>query len=173
MPELDGLPAIAPADVTNDDFVLIFDNSAATNKSRKATRTDFLKNVAFQGGNHNFGTSEIDTLTATTGTVVDLTVTTSLAFDAAATLQKMYRRTGPIVTAGTGPGTSETLALTVTGAAIADYVNISFSGPLPDGLMVQAWVSAADTVSVKFYNSAGGAIAGASYSTKIVVMRFA
>ncbi len=173
MPQLNELPVVETADVSNDDFLLLFDNSAATNKSRRVTRSNLLTDVARQGGNHNFGTSEIAALTATAATIIDLTVTTSLAFDSAATLLKMYRATGAIVTAGTAAGAAETLTFNIQGVAVGDYISISFSGPIPDGLMTQAWVSGANTVSVKFYNATSGAITGSSYSTKIVAMRFA
>ena len=43
MPELDELLAIDTSDVSDDDFVLIFDNSAPTSKSKKASRTNLLK----------------------------------------------------------------------------------------------------------------------------------
>lgn len=173
MPELNDLPEIDPADVSDDDFVLIFDNSAPTNKSKKATRANLLKNVAREGGNHNFGTSEFDVLTSNDATIVSLKVTTGLEFDTASILQKMYRATASIVTAGTAAGASETLTAAVTGVAVGDFVNLSFAAALPDGLMAQAWVSAADTISVKFYNATSGAIAGATYSAKIAVSRFA
>lgn len=173
MPELDDLPAIDPADVSDDDFILIFDNSAPSSKSKKSTRANFLKDVTRQGGDHSFGTVEADTMTVNDGTVVDLTVTTSLKFDSAATVQKMYRATTSIITAGTAAGTSETITTTVTGVAAGDFVNLSFAAALPDGLMAQAWVSADDTILVKFYNASSGAIAGATYSGKIAVTRFA
>lgn len=173
MPELNDLTEIDPVDVSDDDFLLIFDNSAPSNKSKKATRANFLKGVARDGGDHDFGTSEIDTLTATDGTVVNLTVTTQLEFDSAATVQKMYHATASIVTAGTAAGAAETITATVTGAATGDFVNLSFAAALPNGLMAQAWVSAADTVSVKFYNATSGAIAGATYTGKIAITRFA
>lgn len=173
MPRLDELPAVAPADVSDDDLLLLYDNSAATNKSRQVTRADLLKDVAREDGDHNFGTSEITALTATTSTIVDLTVTTSLEFDSAATLEKMFRLTGDVTTAGTASGAGETLTKTVTGAAAGDFVSIGFAAAIDDGLIVQAWVSAADTVSIRFFNTTSGAISGATYSSKIVVMRFA
>lgn len=173
MPELDDLPAIDPADVSDDDFILIFDNSAPSSKSKKSTRSNFLKDVARKGGDNNFAVVEIDDLTATDATSVNHTITTGLTFDSAATVRKMYRATTSIITAGTAAGASETILATVTGVAVGDFVNLSFAAALPDGLMAQAWVSAADTISVKFYNASSGAIAGATYSGKIAVTRFA
>lgn len=52
-------------------------------------------------------------------------------------------------------GAGETTTITVTGAALGDLVLASFSVALSDVLMT-AWVSAADTVSVRFQNESGG-----------------
>jgi hypothetical protein len=54
-----------------------------------------------------------------------------------------------------GAGTSTTV--TVTGAALGDFAEASFSRDL-QGITVTAWVSAADTVSVRFQNETGGPI---------------
>jgi hypothetical protein len=54
-------------------------------------------------------------------------------------------------------GTGVTTTLTVTGAALGDYVEPSFSNNL-QGIVLSAWVSAADTVSVRFQNETGSAI---------------
>ena len=64
MPELNEIIEIDPADVSDDDFLLIFDNSAPGSKSRKVTREHLFKDIAREGGNHNFGDVEIDDLTA-------------------------------------------------------------------------------------------------------------
>lgn len=53
-------------------------------------------------------------------------------------------------------GTGETTTVTVTGAALGDYAVASFSLDL-QGLIMTAWVSAADTVSVRFQHEVGGA----------------
>lgn len=173
MGELNGLTEIDPADVSDDDFFLIFDNSAPTTKSKKATRSNVLKGVAREGGDHNFGTSEIADLTATDATIVNLTVTTGLTFDTAATLQKMFYVAFSLVTAGTSPGNGETVTAALTGVQVGDHVTISFDAMLDDGLIVQAWVSAANTVSVRFYDADAGAIAGNTYAGSLAVMRFA
>lgn len=54
-----------------------------------------------------------------------------------------------------GDGTTETI--TVTGAAVIDYVDASFSLDL-QGITMTAWVSAADTVSVRLQNETGGTL---------------
>jgi len=55
-------------------------------------------------------------------------------------------------------GDGGTTAVTVTGAALGDYVTgVSFSLDL-QGITLTAWVSAANTVNVRFQNETGGAI---------------
>lgn len=54
-------------------------------------------------------------------------------------------------------GAGVTTTLTVEGAVLGDFVQASFSLDL-QGVMMVAWVSAADTVSVRFQNESGGAV---------------
>jgi len=54
-----------------------------------------------------------------------------------------------------GDGTTTTV--TVTGAVLGDYAEASFSNSL-QGIMMTAFVSAADTVSVRFQNETGGVL---------------
>ena len=54
-------------------------------------------------------------------------------------------------------GAGATTTVTVTGAALGDFARASFSLDL-QGITLTAWVSAADTVSVRFQNESGGAI---------------
>lgn len=51
-------------------------------------------------------------------------------------------------------GAGETTTVTVTGAALGDFVMVSFSLDTT-GLTITGWVSAADTVSVRFQNEVG------------------
>jgi hypothetical protein len=54
-------------------------------------------------------------------------------------------------------GAGETTTVTVTGAALGNFAEVSFSLDL-QGVTLTAWVSADDTVSVRFQNETGGAI---------------
>lgn len=54
-------------------------------------------------------------------------------------------------------GAGETTTVAVTGAALGDMAIASFSLDT-SGLTITAWVSAADTVSVRFQNESGGAL---------------
>lgn len=52
-------------------------------------------------------------------------------------------------------GAGETTTVTVTGAALGDFAEVSFS-LTTSGISITAWVSAANTVSVRFQNESGG-----------------
>lgn len=60
--------------------------------------------------------------------------------------------------------------MAVTGAALGDFARASFSVDL-QGVTLTAWVSAADTVSVRFQNGTAGAIDLASATLRVRVDR--
>lgn len=62
-------------------------------------------------------------------------------------------------------GQGVTTTVTVTGALLGDYAEASFSLDL-QGITLTAWVSAADTVSVRFQNETGAPIDLASGTIK-------
>ena len=74
--------------------------------------------------------------------------------------------TPPSLAAGVGG----TAAVTVTGAALGDYVVASFSNSL-QGIQLSADVSAADTVTAIFYNGTGGTIDLASGTLRARVVK--
>jgi hypothetical protein len=67
-------------------------------------------------------------------------------------------------------GTGTTTTVTVTGAALGDFALCSFSLDL-QGIGVTAYVSAADTVSVRFQNESGGTLDLASGTLKARVWK--
>lgn len=63
----------------------------------------------------------------------------------------------------------QTTTVTVTGAALGDFVaGVSFGVDL-QGITVNAYVSAADTVSIRLQNESGGAIDLASTTVRVLV----
>lgn len=66
--------------------------------------------------------------------------------------------------------TGVTTTLTLTGAALGDLVVASFSLDL-QGITMTAWVSAANTVSVRFQNESGGVVDLASGTLKARLLR--
>lgn len=71
-------------------------------------------------------------------------------------------------------GSFETLTFGVTGAALGDPVTLGIpSTVMTDGrLDYQAWVSAADTISVRFLNLSGVAVNPAAATFKVSVVKF-
>lgn len=67
-------------------------------------------------------------------------------------------------------GAGETTTVTVTGAVLGDFALASFSLDL-QGIGVTAWVSAADTVSVRLQNETGGALNLAQGTLRALVWR--
>lgn len=68
-------------------------------------------------------------------------------------------------------GAGETTTVTVTGAALGDFVDaVSFSLDT-QGIMLNGWVSAADTVSVRFQNESGGQLNIGSGTLRAMVRR--
>ncbi len=67
-------------------------------------------------------------------------------------------------------GAGVTTTVTVTGAVLGDLVNVSFSLDL-QGISLTAYVSAANTVSVRFQNETGGALDLASGTLRCRIVR--
>lgn len=68
-------------------------------------------------------------------------------------------------------GAGETTTLTVTGASLGDQVVASFSNDL-QGIILHAWVSAANTVSVRFQNETGATVDLASGTIRVRIIKF-
>lgn len=67
-------------------------------------------------------------------------------------------------------GIGATTTITITGAVVGDYVVVSFSNDL-QGIVLTGYVSAVDTVSVRFQNSTAGAIDLASGTLRARIIR--
>lgn len=67
-------------------------------------------------------------------------------------------------------GAGDTTTVTVTGASLGDFAEASFGVNL-SGITLTAWVSAANTVSVRFQNESGGILDLASSTLKVQVRK--
>lgn len=66
----------------------------------------------------------------------------------------------------------ETQTLTVTGAVLGDYVEVSFTVALDTALILNAQVTAADTVTIQFHNPSSGSVTrAAGYAVVNVISR--
>lgn len=70
-----------------------------------------------------------------------------------------------------GGGLSQSLTVTVPGAEVGDIVQLGLDSAPPAGLHFQAWVSAADTVTVRATNVQSGAIDPAAQTFRIKVCK--
>lgn len=67
-------------------------------------------------------------------------------------------------------GAGSTSTRTVAGAALGDFVLVSFGVDLA-GITVTAYVSAANTVAIRVQNESGGAVDLASTTVRIAVLK--
>lgn len=98
--------------------------------------------VQFDESNNFLGTVTVNATSAGTGSEV----------------RRLYKGSATYDPPNLADGAGATTTVTVTGAALGDFVDgVSFSLDL-QGITVTAWVSSANTVSVRFQNETGGAI---------------
>jgi hypothetical protein len=76
---------------------------------------------------------------------------------------------GALDVASLADGVGATSAITVTGAALGDYTIASLAVDVA-GITVTSYVSATDTVSVRFQNESGGTLDLASATLRILVL---
>jgi hypothetical protein len=162
--EITELTELLAADVADGDELPIYDVSAGSGNAKKIKRGSLLNGVARDGGDHNFGTSEITDLT---------TQNAQIGFTAGATLTKVLHSSASPTFGSISADAGETQTVTLTGATTSDQLTWAFTEAVPDGIIPQAWISAADTVSIRLYNTTGSPIAGASYGMRLTALRFA
>ena len=77
---------------------------------------------------------------------------------------------GALDFASTADGATDDQTITLTGAAIGDLVVLGTPTPAA-GTWYQAWVSAADTVTIRLHNESGAAVDPAGATFNVMVMR--
>ena len=169
MVELNALTAIDPADVSDDDLVLIFDSAAPSGNSKKATRAQFLAGVARNGQDATLGIVDAAEVNAPVSALNTLTVATGLVIGA--TVSKVLTATASLAVPDILAAASATVTMTVTGAAVGDLVLLGLPAGLSAGMIVRGDVTGANTVTVRLYNATAATIAAASYSVKAVAVR--
>jgi hypothetical protein len=119
------------------------------------------------------GTTTSSRDTAVRGDILrDLIVQFNKAVD---DLEKLRAAVGGLVGSATYDAASladaagATTTVTVTGAAVGDFVTAVSHGVALEGITVTGWVSAANTVSVRFQNESGGVLDLASGTLRVRV----
>lgn len=169
MVTIPNLPAQSPANVSDDDLIIIYDMSGGLNPTRKVSVGDFLASAVRTSGANTTDDLTLDNLTITAGNANTLVVITSITLGA--TLQRVLAATASIAVPSLAAGASADLSLTVTGAAVNDVVVVNCLSDAADGLLFRSRVSASDTVEIQATNASGASFAGATYSFKAVVIR--
>lgn len=165
---LDQLPLQDVGNVSDDDLLLIWETGAGSSPSRKVTVGSLKSDLPRTAGNADFSDVTATDVTATTGAINALEVATSLTLGAAIT--KVLAGALSVTASTLAAGVTEDKTAALAGALTTDTVMFSISG-LPAGLIVSAWVSAADTVTFRLFNATSGPITGAAYTARTVAIR--
>jgi hypothetical protein len=169
MPEINALP-VATA-MTDDDLFVIYENGAASNKSRQITKANALTGYIATGDAATLGVVDADELNAPIGAIDTLAVATSLTIGAE--IEKILSATGTLTLGNILSGAEGSGTVTVTGAVTGDQAILQLPSTFPLGLLLsRAVVTGANTVTAYFFNPTGGTINGAGYSVRASVIRF-
>jgi hypothetical protein len=163
------LPDTVQGDVTDSLVVVVYDASA-TDKTRRATRGVLLHDVLRTAGAESLASLVVTTLTGTNASINTLTVTDGILWNSGEKVQKLIAKTVSAAPSDITASAYEDVAVTISGAATTDLVLLGWAEALPAGLMAQAWPSAADTVTIRFTNTIGTTITGASYAARIMAI---
>jgi hypothetical protein len=104
------------------------------------------------------------------GTYLGSGVTGTTMFGCSGGLASILAGSATYDPANLADGAGVTTTVTATGAAVGDFAEASFSNAL-QGIILTAWVSASDTVSVRFQNESTGAIDLASGTLRVRVRK--
>ena len=134
-----------------------FEADADTGRRRSAA--DTMRDVAG-------GTDVVEYTATTVKPLVDLDASAGLKVGSGAEVTKTLKGTGT-PPSSVGATTAGSFNITVTGAAVGDPVFIGWD--VDAQLVFSGSVSAADTVTVSYYNPTGGSIATATTAVALVL----
>ena len=147
---INDLTAISTGDITDDVMLAVYDPNAPSDNTKKASRAQLLSSVG-------------------PVVVADLTVTkmSAMTFAGGSGISDMVAADLAVTHSDIVAGASEDVAVTLADAAATDLLLSSFVGALPAGLLCQAWISAANTVTFRLFNATSGTITGAIYTSPL------
>lgn len=114
----------------------------------------------------------ITTATATTANTGTLTASTSIAVGGGTAITKILTATQTIDFANILTTAKEDVTVAVTGAAVGNVVTLGLPAAPAAGLGFMAYVSAADTVTIRAFNYTGVAVDAASASYRVTVLKY-
>jgi len=172
MTEIPDLPEVLAPDITDDDLIILYDVGAATQKSRHATRANFLGGLVRTTGTFAVGTlNATGALNAPAGSIDDLTVSGSLILGGEVT--KMLSGSAAVAIPTVASGAEGTVTMSLTGAIVGDIVTVNGPSTLPAGLILRGVVTAPDEVTIYAVNASAASITGASHTLNVMLVRFA
>lgn len=166
MPELNELNTIPDLEITDDDFLLIYD--VGSGSSLKVSKASLLAGLAADGGDHDFGTSTINDLTA------PLLETNDLSFTLGGnSLKVAIAWSGNVAVDAVSSASVKPLTATITGALTTDHVILTVAQAVPEVLSFRGRISATDTLTIEAVNPTGGSINPGTVSFRALVIRTA
>lgn len=167
--ELNALSPIDPANVSDDDLLLIWDTAAPSGNAKKATRAQILTGVVMSGSDADLGVVTADDIQAPSGSIDSLTVATGIHMGSTLNAIKLNAQT--IALADITTGASASHSLTVSGVIVGDFVLISAPSTIPAGVMVNGYASATDIITLRLFNATASTLAAASHDFRLLVLR--
>jgi len=156
----------APLDAAGTDANLVA-GSIVAQAEGTFSATSNATSLLFQTGS-----SEVATTKLTISSAGAATFTGTVAIGSGTPIAKVVSATATLDFGNTATLTSTDLPITVTGAAVGDSVAIGLpAAPDANGCFT-GWVSAADTVTVRFNNYSAGSIDPASATYRATVTQF-
>lgn len=159
MPEIDELPELTVA--TDEDALPIVDVSASAPRAKHITRGNLLRDVPRNNANASFAAVSVETLAVTTSITVG-----------SATMTHMCRGLGTAAAASITAGATQSATLTLSGCEISDYLSWAATSAITPGIIMSAYISAPNTVTVIRYNCTGATISDSAYTIRMVALRF-
>ncbi len=154
--------ALTGASTATDDLFLVYDTSTTTMKD--ISRAELIAAVAANLTSQSIANSALQ---------AGLIATTTFKVTSSGTaVTKLLSASAALDFPNTNAATASDLTITVTGAAVGDVVSLGLPAAPTAGFVFNAFVSAADTVTVRATNITAGALNPASATYRVAVMGF-
>jgi hypothetical protein len=109
---------------------------------------------------------EVTSLTATTANA------TTFSVGAGSSMTKILSSSQDVAVPTIASKGDADISITVSGAAVGDFVMVAGIDELAGPLVIRARVTATNTVTIHVHNSDTGSVTGATYEIRVVLIRF-
>ena len=162
------LPTQVVANVSDDDFLVVYD--AGSGLAKKVLRGNFLTRVARAEQDVTLAVVDADELNAPEGAIDSLTVATELIMGAR--ISNVAYLSSLVAVPTVAAGAQGTVTVTLTGSVTGDMLMVNATA-LDAGLIMSGTVTSANTVTLYFWNASAGSIAGANRIIRLLALRCA